>query len=151
MALIRGTATQGGADTAVNLAVETNLTADGKFGWEIYALEVYWVNAEAVAAADWELTALFGTTTATPSYASADEIVRVSWGMQNTAGVAIAIPYEPIKQIIMIEPRVTVQPTIYFTVISTLTGQANNCIYHLYYNTVKLSDLEVLRLLAGGA
>lgn len=151
MPSIKGSVTQGGADTTGSLTIETNITADGKSGWEIFALEVYWVNGEAVAAADWEMAGVLQTIAAAPTYTSVDEITRVSWGLQNTAGVAVAVPYEPIKTTIFIEPRVTVQPLIYFYALSTLTGQANQLQFKLFYNTVKLTDLEVLRLLAGGA
>lgn len=151
MARIKGTLTQTGADTTSGQAFETNLTADGKAGWEIYALELYWVNAEAVAAADWEAAGVIQTLAGTPSFTSADEIARISWGMQNTAGVAVAVSYEPQKSLMMIEPRLTVQSNFYFYILSTLTGQANQIQFALYYNVVKLSDLEVLRLLAGGA
>jgi len=151
MPIYRSNSTQGGADTAASAAIETNLVADGKAGWEIFAFEVLWTNGELVAAADWEVTAAITTTTTAPSFISADEIVRLEWGCQNTAGVAVAVAYEPLKSVIMIEPRVTVQPTIYFHNVSTLTAQANTMHFHVYYNLVKLSDLEVLRLLAGGA
>jgi len=151
MPSIKGSITQGGADTTAALTIETNITADGKSGWEIFGLEVYWVNGESVAAADWEISGVLQTILATPAYTSVDEIERVSWGLQNTGGVAVAVPYEPIKKIIFTEPRITVQPLIYFYALSTLTGQANQLQFRVFYNTVKLSDLEVLRLLAGGA
>ena len=143
--------TQGGADTSSYAVIDTGLTVDGKIGIEIYAMEVYWVNGETAAAADYEVTAAITTTLATPSFTSADEIQRVQWGLQNTAGVAIAVPYEPYKQVVMIEPRLTVQDTLYFHVVSSATAQANNCHARIYYNTVKLTDLEVMRLLVGGS
>jgi hypothetical protein len=151
MSSVRSSKTQSGADTTSFVTIETNIVADGKSGWEMFALEVYWSNGESVASADWEASGVITTSTATPSFSSPDEVARVSWGVQNTGGVAVAVPYEPIKQLIFIEPRITVQPILYFQVFSTLTAQANVMDFRLYYNIVKLTDLEVLRLLAGGA
>jgi len=151
MANIKGSVTQSGADTTSHTLIETNLTADGKTGWEVYAIEAYWVNGEAVAAADWEMRCGVTTVNSTPSFISADEFCSIGWGVQNTGGVAVALPYDPIKSLIFIEPRLTVQPVIYFYCVSQLTGQANTVQFRIYYNEVKLGDLEVLRLLAGGA
>jgi hypothetical protein len=151
MARFSGSVTQSGADTTTTLAIDTDILLDGKTGWMIKALRVFWANAEAAAAADWEVTGAITTTTVAPVFTSSDEIARIEWGLQNTAGVAVAVPYEPVKLIELIEPRVTVQPTIYFQAVSTLTGQANTLQFHLFYDVVKLTDIEVLRLLAGGA
>jgi hypothetical protein len=49
------------------------------------------------------------------------------------------------------EGRVTVQPFIYLGIESSGTANANDVVFRVYYEIVKLSDLEVLRLLAGGA
>lgn len=143
--------TQSGADTATGATIDTQITVDGKTGIKILAMECYWDNAEAVAAADWEVSGVLQTSTAGSSYVSSDEICRVSWGLQNTAGVAVAVPYEPIKTTVLIEARVTAQPLLYFYAISSGTGQANLLRAKIYYETVKLTDVELLRLLVGGA
>lgn len=151
MARFTGSTTQGGADTASSASIDTGITVDSKSGIEIFAIEVFWDNAEAVATADWEMNACLATVSSAQSFNSADEICRVSWGMQNTAGVAVALPYEPVKTVILLEPRVTVQPLIYMQAVSTLTGQANTIRWKVYYNVVKLTDLELMRLLVGGS
>lgn len=151
MARFIGSVVQGGADTFAYGTIDTGITVDSKAGIEIYAIEAFWDNGEAVAAADWEINVVLATTSGATIFNSADEITRVSWGLQNTAGVAVAVPYEPVKSNLMFEPRVTVQPLIYVHNSSTLTGQANTIRYKVYYNTVKLSDLELMRLLVGGA
>lgn len=151
MPSVRGSLTQSGADTFTNVAIETNLTADGKTGWSIKGIRVFWSNGETVPAADFEVNCTLSTSSSTPSFTSPDEILRVSWGMQNSGGVAVAVGYEPIKEEIVFEERVTVQPNIYLGILSANTGIANIVNYQIFYETVKLSDLEVLRLLAGGA
>jgi hypothetical protein len=151
MAKIFTSVTQGGADTASSQSISTGLTADGKSGWEISAIEAYWVNGETVPAADWELDASVTTVNSTFNFSSLDVIGALTWALQNTGGVAVAVPFEPIKRNVLLEPRLTVQPTIYCRVDSTLTGIANNVIFAVYYEIVKLTDIEVLRLLQGGA
>jgi len=142
---------QSGADTFTSASISTGLTADGKAGWNVIAIEAYWADAASVPAADWSLSAVCQTVATATLFGEDDEVARVSWGVQNTAGVAVAYQYEPYKASILFEPRVTVQPTIYFGVASSNTGQSNNLICVVYYEIVKLSDIEVLRLLAGGA
>jgi len=143
--------TQGSADSASAGTISTDLTADGKSGWSVFALEAYYVNGEGAASADWEVIAALQTVNVGANFGSADEIARLGWGVQNTGGVAVAIPYEPVKRNVLLEPRVTVQPQLIFRLESTNTGQANNVVIAVYYDIVKLTDLEVLRLLAGGA
>lgn len=143
--------TQGGADTYTAGTVSTGITLDGKSGWSITGMEAFWVDGAAVAAADWSLYAVVGTLPTATTFGSADEVGRLAWGMQNTAGVAVSLMYEPIKQGFLVEPRITVQPDIYCQVTSSNTAQANDVIFVIYYDVVKLTDLEVMRLYAGGA
>lgn len=142
--------TQTGADTSTAATIQTGLTVDGKTGWSVFAIEAYWADGSAVAAGDWSLSAYVNTTGTTSTPVQDDEIGRVSWGLQNTAGVAVAVPYDPQRSVVLIEPRVTVQPQIYAVVQSAATGQANDVVLIVYYEIVKLTDLEVLRLFAGG-
>lgn len=143
--------TQTGADTTTSAAIQTGLTSDGKAGWNIFAIEAFWVDGAAVAAGDYTASAIISTINTATTYGSDDEIARLSWGCQNTAGVAVAVPFEPVKGKLLNEPRLTVQPTIYAQVQSSATAQANDMIVVIYYEIVKLTDVEVLRLLAGGA
>jgi len=151
MPVLKILVTQTGNDTFTSKAIDTNLTADGKAGWQINAIEAYWADGAAVAAGDWYLNAKLATIATSTSFVDDDEIARVDWGLQNTGGVAVAVSYEPFKGIALPEPRVTVQSTIYASVESSGTSQANDVVFRIYYDIVKLSDLEVLRLLAGGA
>lgn len=143
--------TQSGADTFTAGSISTGLTADGKAGWSIKSIEAFWSDGAAVAAADWSLSAALTTISTATAFGDDDEIARVSWGLQNTGGVAVAVPYEPQKRYDLLEPRVTVQPTLYAGITSSGTSNANDVILVVYYDIVKLTDIEVLRLLAGGA
>lgn len=152
MSILRGVTTQSGADTFTQSTIDTNLTADGKAGWEILSFRAFWPGMYALAAADMTLSAIVTTqvTTVTTMSQSA-EIARVNWAIANTAGVAVAFPVEQIKQDQLIEPRITAQPLLYVGVSSATTGAANVVYWEIEYNIVKLSDVETLRLLVGGA
>lgn len=143
--------TQSANDALTFGTIATSLTVEAKSGWEIFAMEAFWVDGSSVAPGDWQLSATLGTVNTATTPVSDDEIARVAWGLQNTAGVAVAVPYEPQRSIVLIEPRVTVQPQLYVGVTSASTAQANDVVVIVYYNIVKLTDLEVLRLLQGGA
>lgn len=151
MPVIKKLVTQAGNDTFTSAAIATALTVDGKVGWNIMAMEAYWSDGAAVAAGDWYLNAKLATISTTTAFSDDDEICRLDWGMQNTGGVAVSVPYEPFRGLSLAEPRVTVQPNIYVSVESSGTSQANDVIFRVYYEIVKLTDLEVLRLMAGGA
>lgn len=143
--------TQGGADTFTAVAIDTNLVMDGKSGWSITAIRAQWVDIAGVAAADYTLSMKIATIATTTTFGTADEIDRLMWGCQNTAGVAVAFPVEPVQEHFLIEPRVTVQPIIYAQVESAGTAQANDVIVEVFYDIIKLTDIEVMRLLVGGA
>lgn len=151
MGIIRGSTTQSGVDTFTQTAIDTNLDADGRTGWNILGVEAYYSNGETVAAADSDVSLILSTrATTVTTFDESEEIARINWAVANTGGVAVAYPLELIKRSVVF-PRLTVQPTIYVGVSSTLSGIANIVFWHVEYELVKLSDIEVLRLLVGGA
>lgn len=149
--ILKGTVTQAGADTFTATQILTGLTVDGKSGWQINGFKAYWMTGLTAAAADWVVNAVISTVATSTLPNSDDEIARISWGLQNTGGVAVAVPYEPIKKADLTEPRVTVQSDLYVHANSTTSGQVNIFYYELSFDIIKLSDLEVLRLAVGGA
>jgi hypothetical protein len=151
MPIYRELVTQGGADTETRVAIATGITAAGREVMAITAIEAMWSDGAAVAAADWSLQAYVNTSDVGFDFELATTVTAVSWGMQNTAGVAVSVPYEPVKRWELLEPRITAQPNIYVGVASAGTGQANDVVIQVHYKLVKLTELEVLRLLAGGA
>jgi len=151
MAIYKGVVTQGGADTFAAATVETGLTVDGKAGWQINSFKAFSTALYLAAATDYLSSCVLATIATSTLMTSDDEIARLAWAVANTAGVAVAYPIEPIKDILLTEPRVTVQPEIYVHASSVTTGVTNSFYFEIEYEIVKLSDLEVLRLLAGGA
>ena len=151
MAIARYNVTQTGVD--VTTSVPMNLfPLDGKSGYEFTAIEVYWKNGELAAAADYELYLAAQKVPGNLADRISEEnwIMGVSWGLQNTAGVAVVSIVELQKQQILIEPIVTVSQTLNIVASSSLTGQANQLSVIAHYNIVKLTELEYLRLLAAG-
>lgn len=151
MPVFRQLVTQGGADTETRVAIATGITAAGREVMAITAIEAMWSDGAAVAAGDWSLDAYVNTADVALNYTLATTAVAVAWGMQNTAGVAVSVPYEPIKRWELIDPRVTAQPYIYAGVASAGTGQANDVVLVIHYKLIKLTEVEVLRLLTAGA
>lgn len=151
MPSIKGVVTQGGADTFTAANILTGLTSDGKSGWEITGFRAFWSNGYLAAAQDAVANCVLATIATVTLPNNDDEIARVSWGVQNTGGVAVAMNFEPIKVMALPEIRVTVQPDLYIHANTITTGLTNVFYYELTYNVVKMTDLEVLRLLVGGA
>lgn len=150
--IIRGFTTQSAADTFTQTTIDTNLTADGKAGWEIISMRAFWAGQYLIAAADMTLSAILSTQSVTVTTMNQSaEIARINWAISNTAGVAVAFPVEQIKEDKLIEARITAQPLLYLGISSATTGVANTIYWEIEYNTVKLSDVETLRLLVGGA
>jgi len=151
MAIARFNITQSAADTTTSVAMNL-FPLDGKSGYEFTGIEVYWKNGESAAAADYEIYCAIQKVAGVLSERISEEdwICGVSWGMQNTAGVAVVQAFEPQKQQILIEPIVTVSQTLNVVCVSGATGQANQLSVVAHYNVVKLTELEYLRLLAAG-
>jgi hypothetical protein len=149
--LVRETVTQTGADTTTRVAIDTNIQVDGKTAWSLVAMRAFWLNSNVVPAADYYLNAIVSTVNAATTPVSIDEILRVNWTMQNTAGVAVAVVIDQMHSEFVMEERLTVQPSIYVGLQSAATGQANIVDFILQYDLVKISDLQLLRLLQGGA
>lgn len=142
--------TQSGNDTATSAAFSLP-ALDGKSAYQIERLEFNWSDAATVAAADWVISCSIQVADSTLTLLD-DELILVSgWACQNTAGVAVALPITPYQVIEAGLPRLTVQPYVYARVVSANTAQANDVYFAMYYSIVKLSELEYLRLLAGGA
>lgn len=151
MPQIKVLVTQTGVDTLTSVPIETNISVDSKMGWGITGMRAWWADGSGVVAADYQVNAILSTVPALTLPMDDDEIVRIAWGLQNTGGVAVAVPYEPIKAAIFDGIRVTAQPLLFATIMSTATGQANDVVFIINYDLVRLTDVELLRLLVGGA
>ena len=149
--ILKGVVTQTGVDTFTSAQLLTGLTVDGKSGWEIKGFKGYFANGYTAAATDAIVSFKLSTIATDTNPSSENEIARVAWAVQNTAGVAVAFNFEPSKKADMTESRVTVQSDLYLNIASVTTGLACNMFYEIQFDIVKLTDLEVLRLAVGGA
>jgi hypothetical protein len=150
MPSIKQLVTQTGADTFTSAELLLP-SLDGKSGYSIKGIRANWVDFAAVAAADYSLLATVQTESTVLTFVDDELIDMVGWGLQNTAGTAVAIAVEPIKEHFLDVERITVQPAIYVAISSSGTSQANDVAFEVFYEVVKLTELEYLRMLAGGA
>lgn len=149
--ITKGTVVQTGADAFTATRILTGLTVDGKAGWSIKSFKVTWLLGYTAVAADNIANCVLSTITTATTPDLDDEIGRVSWSVQNTAGVAVAMIFEPMKLLVLPEPRVTAQTDLYIQCNTTTTGLTNTMYWELEFDIVKLTDLEVLRLMVAGA
>lgn len=147
---IRQLVTQTGNDTRTAIALQLP-SLDGKSAYQIEGMRCIWYDCNTVAAADYRLFAYIATEDAALVPSDDEWVIDVGWACQNTAGVAVAFAVEPVKSSQLAMPRLTVQPYVYVVVDSVSTGQANDVYFEVYYSIQKLSEIEYLRLLAGGA
>lgn len=151
MAVKRGITVQSAADTFTQTQVTTGIVPDGKTGWLVTDIVGYWSTGEIVVAGDIEVNLSISTVVGVTAFDNIDELFRINWAISNTAGVAVAYPLSLIQRMALSDGgRLTVQPILYLGVASSGTGAANTVSWEVRYETVKLSDLEVLRLLQGG-
>jgi hypothetical protein len=154
MAVVKGNVILQAAGTIVQSIVDTNISGDSKFGWMIEGFKGTMLSAgvggvEVPEAYRTDLTlSTQATTITTPD--DEDEIARVSWGLTySAAGLA---DFEPSKLGVLLEPRLTVQPLLYVSAVSAVAlTSVNTFYYEIRYSVVKLTDVELLRLLIGGA
>lgn len=150
MGVIRQRVTQSAADTTT--AVQLPLVAlDGKSGYEIKGMEVLLTNGVSLSASDWQVNAKLLTANGTYTFADDEVIAEIDWGFANVAGVAIGNMIELQKEKFLMEPRITVQPQIFVQLSSVVTGLVMVADFRVYYDLVKLTELEYLRMLTGGA
>jgi len=148
---IRRLVTQTGADTETRVEIATGIDSDSRAIWNITGISALWSDGAAVAAADFSLLAYITTLDSAFSGVNVDYLPPVSWGLQNTGGVAVSVPYEPFKRMEFANGRATAQPSIYVGVYSNGTGQANDVIVTVEYEIIKATEMEILRMLVEGS
>lgn len=150
MSVIKRQLTQAATDTAKELVIETGLTASGKQGWAIMGMRVTWTNANTAALNDSVMSVSLQTASGALHMSSADVIEKFYWVQAQASTAAIVAITASIERM-QVEQRVTVQPELIIRLDSAATSQQNDIAIELYYEPVKLTDIEVLRMLQGGA
>jgi hypothetical protein len=151
MNIIRGKTQQVVANTFIQVEIDTNLTADGKAAWRILGLHAYFSGLYSQPAADIREDLILSTrATTVTTMDEPEELARCSLSIANTGGVAVAYPLIPHQSAIILGDRLTVQPKLYMGLFSIGDTAAPDVFWILEYEVIKLTDLEVLRLLVAG-
>jgi hypothetical protein len=150
MTIIKTQIVQTGTNATTEVLIPTNIVVNGKAGWSITTFRV-WVISVLVAAAGQELKVQLNTETGIQAFTDKDLVSQVVTRVIGTAAGAgvfntisgIAVPF--------LENRLTVAPNLYVNVSSVGLLAAATIGVEIQYDIVKLTDLEVMTLLQGGA
>ena len=144
---------QSTADTDVVTAIPTLLTVDGRTGWSLTCLRTVWRNGNSVAStiAASSLTAQLATEDTFQTFTDPDMVAMNRYATHGIAASTSAYTFSGYMEYVMMENRLTVEPYLYAIVNSTATAQLNVVQFEFQYELVKLTDLEVMRMLQGGA
>jgi hypothetical protein len=153
MSSFKQTVSQAIVNTAVEKVIDTGLTVDGKAGWNIQGVRFLWHNAmqSVVPTADCFLTIQVNTETGDQEFMDKDSVFTTTMGVSGIAASVSAMWVQPEFQQALIIPRTTVQPSLYLRLSSNALAVQASVHIEIYYEVVKLSDLEVMRLMQGGA
>lgn len=155
MATTRGVVVLPAAGTFTQGTIDTNISADSKFGWLVTGFRSILLSRDATGTEVPEshrIDSILSTKVTSITTPDEDEeLARVSWALSFSTAAGFA-NFEPQKLAPMAEPRLTVQPTLYVGVKGSVTvGAISDIYYEVSYEIVKLTDVELLRLLVGGA
>jgi len=118
-------------------------------GWRVNRFWAEWLDGYTAAAADMKISAIISDKLEVTTAASIREVSRLSWAVSNTAGVAVTYPIQPIQEVFPFDNTI-VRPYLYLGVDSAGTGLANDIVFIVEYEEVKLTDNQVLTLLTAG-
>ena len=141
------TCTQGGADTFVQASVNTEIVPADGYAFKVTGIDFAITSPLNGIAADcrlqWSLSR--DTKTAICPYNDSDSILYDQFNVSFTTSGIIYIPgssrYRNLDGIYLVEP------TIYAQLASASTGLTNVADWRIYYEEVKLSEVEILRIL----
>ena len=154
MAVIKGLVALPALGTLTQTLVDTNISADSRYGWQIEGFKGTYLSENATGVETPEAFRIDltlstkATVITTPD--DEDEIARVDWDLFYSAAGMASIGLA--KQAVVLEPRLTVQPILYVTGYCPVgLASVSNLYFEISYSVVKLTDVELLRLLIGGA
>jgi len=154
MAIKKGVVVLPAAGTFTQDVFDTNISADSKFGYAITGFSAYMRSRDATGVEVPEsnliecILSTQVTTITTPD--NDEEIARVGWVLAFSTAAGFAV-LKPNGVADLLEPRLTVQPNLYIGVKGSVTvGAITDIYYQVSYDIVKLTDIELLRLLVGG-
>jgi len=140
-------------NTPAELLIPTNLTVDGRTGWSIIGMRysVQPLHNAVPATANSNVFIELNTETGNQLFTDNDSIL---YEVLQFTGVAASTTARQIfgnTERRLVEPRITVQPNLYLYLTSSGLTAPVTAYVEVIYDIVKLSDIEVLRLMQGGA
>jgi hypothetical protein len=152
MSQIKKAVVQSGLNTLTSVMIPTGLTVDGKSGWNIKRITAKFASPESISSAvDTFVFLQLNTEAGSQSFEDNDSVAYLMWFVSGMAGSTSAFQLMPSEQWNSDLGRLTVQPNLYITVSSQGLVSAAVFYVEVEYEVVKLTDLEVMRLMQGGA
>lgn len=150
--LTRYTLSQSVANTDAELIIPTLLTVDGRMGWNITKLKCFLTNTLGLTATtDCSLELQLNTETGTQNFVDKDNIAQLKFLYNGTAASTSGYWVESSQEWASEVGRLTVAPNLYARLITAGFTAFTYVNFEIEYETVKLTDMEVMRLLQGGA
>lgn len=151
MLTIKEVFTQTAINAANEFTIPTLLTVDGRTGWNIKRVRVALASSVGiVAAASSNILCQLNTEVIKQSFDDPDNIANLQWATVGTAASTGAFPVDLDREWVSEAGRLTVEPNLYVHIESTGLTAAMTFNFLMEYETVKLTDMEMVRLLQGG-
>lgn len=139
--------TQGGADTFVQGSVDTGILPENGLAYKVNEIEISFSSSFAGLSADavcrWSVTR--DTKTGVAALSDPDVFLEDGFAVSLTTSGQILVPqkyrYPGLSGVYLVEP------TVYAQLGSSGTGLTNVATMRLYYETIKVSEIDILRIL----
>lgn len=151
MLTIKEVFTQTAVNSANEFVIPTLLTVDGRTGWNIKRVRAVLASSVGiVAAAHSNIICQLNTEIVKQSFNDADNIATLLWSTVGTAASTGAFPIDNAREWVSDAGRLTVEPELIVHIESSGLTAAMTINFLMEYETVKLTDMEMVRLLQGG-
>lgn len=145
--------TQTAVNTSLEVAVPTLLTVDGRQGWNLTGFRWNYNNLQNAVASTANAYSILqvNTETGLQTFDDPDNVFYINYLFHGVAASTSAMQIMGSGVQELPEPRTTVQPELYFRLETSGMTIPVTVGVELTYEIVKLTDMEVMRLLQGGA
>jgi hypothetical protein len=143
---------QASANTDVEFIIPTGIAADSRQGWAIKRVTAWFASAAAViSTADITVNLQLNAETGTQDFLDNDSIAYLIMLFNGVAASTSGFQIDAKVEWVSLDGRVTVQPELYLRLVTSGAGAACGFNVEIEYEVIKLTDVEMLRLLQGGA
>jgi hypothetical protein len=151
MSIIKRIVTQTVLNTTTELALPTGITVDGKAGWLVNRVDFWLASAPITPITPSVIVVQLNTETGNQPFTDPDSIAL---GIYLTTGIAASTTAIQVNTHTFWESasgRLTVEPNLYINLATAGLTAVCSVMVSIDYDVIKLTDLEVMRLLQGGA